>query len=126
MPRSETAAERAHAMFVLLGLRHLCVVDENSHVRGIITRRDLDRAAGRGAWRRNKMAPAPDPVSPSGKLRHNCISAVSCVGHAGGPSCYDDDLVDAWLCLLAKDNRGCRKLCAVGIDRGVWSCAVRS
>ncbi len=54
-------------MFTLLGLRHLCVVDENSRVRGIITRRDLDYAAGHGAWRRNKMAPAPDPVSPSGK-----------------------------------------------------------
>ena len=65
--RPETPAERAHTMFTLLGLRHLCVVDENSRVRGIITRRDLDYAAGHGAWRRNKMAPAPDPVSPSGK-----------------------------------------------------------
>ncbi len=65
--RPETPAERAHAMFTLLGLRHMCVVDENSRVRGIITRRDLDYAAGHGAWRRNKMAPAPDPVSPSGK-----------------------------------------------------------
>ncbi|BDA43411.1 H(+)/Cl(-) exchange transporter 7 [Coccomyxa sp. Obi] len=59
--RPETPAERAHMAFVSLGLRHLCVVDENSRVRGIITRRDLDYAAGHGAWRRNKMAPAPDP-----------------------------------------------------------------
>ena len=54
-------------MFTLLGLRHMCVVDENSRVRGIITRSDLDYAAGHGAWRRNKMARPPDPVSPSGK-----------------------------------------------------------
>ena len=79
--RPETPAERAHAMFTLLGLRHMCVVDENSRVRGIITRRDLDYAAGHGAWRRNKMAPPPPPVSPSGKIhapvrtmREFCIS----------------------------------------------------
>ena len=65
--RPETPAERAHAVFTLLGLRHLCVVDEDSHVRGIITRRDLDAAAGHGAWRRNKIAPGPETPSPSGE-----------------------------------------------------------
>ncbi|EIE22417.1 hypothetical protein COCSUDRAFT_16693 [Coccomyxa subellipsoidea C-169] len=66
--RPETPAERAHMAFVSLGLRHLCVTDENSRVRGIITRRDLDYAAGHGAWRRNKMAPAPDLPAERGAL----------------------------------------------------------
>lgn len=64
--RPETPAERAHLVFTSLGLRHLVVVSENSHVRGLITRRDLDAAAGHGAWRRNKMAPAPVQPPPSG------------------------------------------------------------
>ena len=64
--RPETPAERAHLVFTSLGLRHLVVVSESSHVRGIITRRDLDAAAGHGAWRRNKMAPAPVQPPPSG------------------------------------------------------------
>jgi len=64
--RPETPAERAHVVFTSLGLRHLVVVDEASHVRGLITRRDLDAAAGHGAWRRNKMAPAPAPPPPRG------------------------------------------------------------
>ncbi|KAK9844167.1 hypothetical protein WJX81_006719 [Elliptochloris bilobata] len=64
--RPETPAERAHLVFTALGLRHLVVVDEASHVRGIITRRDLDAAAGHGAWRRNKMAPAPARPPPLG------------------------------------------------------------
>ena len=64
--REETPAERAHSMFTLLGLRHLVVVNEASHVRGIITRRDLDHAAGHGAWRRNKIATAPERPEPNG------------------------------------------------------------
>ena len=53
-------------MFTLLGLRHLVVVNEVSHVRGIITRRDLDYAAGHGSWRRNKIANAPERPEPNG------------------------------------------------------------
>ena len=64
--REETPAERAHGMFTLLGLRHLVVVNEASHVRGIITRRDLDHAAGHGSWRRNKIADGPDKPEPQG------------------------------------------------------------
>ena len=64
--REETPAERAHGMFTLLGLRHLVVVNEVSHVRGIITRRDLDHAAGHGSWRRNKIANAPERPEPNG------------------------------------------------------------
>lgn len=45
-------------MFVSLGLRHLVVVGEKNHVLGIITRKDLDRAAGRGWWRRNEVSAA--------------------------------------------------------------------
>ena len=64
--RLETPAQRAHTMFTLLGLRHLTVTDAAGAVRGIITRRDLDHAAGHGAWRRNRMAPAPDPSPAAG------------------------------------------------------------
>eukprot|EP00884_Botryococcus_braunii_P012679 jgi/Botrbrau1/21411/Bobra.0216s0029.2 len=64
--RADTAGERAYAAFVSLGMRHLVVLDWRSHVKGIITRKDLDSAAGLGGWRRNKMAPAPKPPPPEG------------------------------------------------------------
>ena len=71
--REETPAERAHGMFTLLGLRHLVVVNEASHVRGMITRRDLDHAAGRGSWRRNKIADAPERPEPNGELESSIL-----------------------------------------------------
>ena len=64
--REETPAERAHGMFTLLGLRHLVVVNAACHVRGIITRRDLDAAAGHGSWRRNKISDKPERPPPEG------------------------------------------------------------
>ena len=48
--------ERVHAMFMALGLRHLLVVSEHSWPIGMITRQDLDVAAGPGGyWRRNRV-----------------------------------------------------------------------
>jgi chloride channel 7 len=64
--RPDTPGERVHSAFVSLGMRHLVAVDSRSHVRGVITRKDLDAAAGHGGWRRNKMAPAPKPPPPEG------------------------------------------------------------
>ena len=74
MRRAETPAPRAHAMFTQLGLRHLVVTNDANAVTGIISRRDLDHAAGHGAWRRNRMAPPPEPAT--GVLSAAC--AISC------------------------------------------------
>ena len=51
--RKDCSAARAHQAFVSLGLRHMLVVDSHSVVVGIITRKDLDHAAGLGGgWLR--------------------------------------------------------------------------
>lgn len=44
--RKDCAASRAHQAFIALGLRHLLVVDSGNNVVGMITRKDLDHAAG--------------------------------------------------------------------------------
>lgn len=67
--RTNTPATSLHKMFVALSLRHLCVVNEAGKMVGIITRKDLDNAAGHGPLRSNKMAPGPTrelsgPVPP--------------------------------------------------------------
>lgn len=49
--RKDCSAARAHQVFVNLGLRHLLVVDVHNHVVGMVTRKDLDHAAGHGWWR---------------------------------------------------------------------------
>lgn len=49
--------------FVLLGLRHLIVVDAQNRIVGIITRKDLDHAAGHGWWRMSAQAPKPKRAS---------------------------------------------------------------
>ena len=45
--RGEAPAYRAQAMFLSFGLRHLAVVDKFNDVIGMITRKDLDLAAGK-------------------------------------------------------------------------------
>ncbi|KAG2485675.1 hypothetical protein HYH03_015647 [Edaphochlamys debaryana] len=57
--RKDCSAARAHQVFLNLGLRHLLVVDAHNHVVGIITRKDLDHAAGHGWWRMSHMAEPP-------------------------------------------------------------------
>lgn len=46
-------------VFISLGLRHLIVVDQHNLVTGIITRKDLDHAAGHGWWRMSHQAQPP-------------------------------------------------------------------
>ncbi|KAK9831020.1 hypothetical protein WJX74_000332 [Apatococcus lobatus] len=57
--RESMPAERIHTMFLSLGLRHMVVVDGVFRVVGLITRKELDYAAGQGAWRRNRRASSP-------------------------------------------------------------------
>lgn len=57
--RKDSAAARAHQAFVCLGMRHLIVVDAHNDVVGIITRKDLDHAAGHGWWRMSHQAEPP-------------------------------------------------------------------
>lgn len=45
------AGTDAHRLFLAMALRHLVVLDARHYVTGIITRKDLDHAAGEGAWR---------------------------------------------------------------------------
>jgi chloride channel 7 len=66
--RPETPAPRAHQLFLALSLRHLLVLDAGGAALGVITRKDLDAAAGAGWWRSAAPAPAPrrSPVAPGG------------------------------------------------------------
>ncbi|KAF6253336.1 chloride channel [Scenedesmus sp. NREL 46B-D3] len=57
--RRDCSASRAHQAFVLLGLRHLIIVDAQNRIVGICTRKDLDHAAGHGWWRMSAQAPKP-------------------------------------------------------------------
>ncbi|GBF97646.1 H(+) Cl(-) exchange transporter [Raphidocelis subcapitata] len=57
--RKDCSGARAHQAFVSLGLRHLLVVDAHNRVAGIVTRKDLDHAAGHGWWRMSAVAPKP-------------------------------------------------------------------
>ncbi|KAI7842601.1 hypothetical protein COHA_003705 [Chlorella ohadii] len=63
--RPRTPADRVHHLFLALSLRHLCVVDWQSRCRGIITRKDLDHAAGVGPWRAAPLAPSPHRSPPA-------------------------------------------------------------
>lgn len=75
--REECAAVRVHQVFVSLGLRHLCVVDSGNHVLGIITRKDLDRAAGSGSWRRNPKFALPPFRAPMMPMHGPWASSTS-------------------------------------------------
>lgn len=97
--RPETPARVVHQMFIGLSLRHLCVTDESSKVLGIITRKDLDHAAGHGWWRANKIAPKPvqDPLRTSTRWfgsYHHFLSApqqvISNIFHRLGRSVSND------------------------------------
>ncbi|WIA21477.1 hypothetical protein OEZ85_000682 [Tetradesmus obliquus] len=73
--RRDCSASRAHQAFVLLGLRHLIVVDAQNRIVGICTRKDLDHAAGHGWWRMSAQAPKPSrhskrPAPFNSFLRH--------------------------------------------------------
>ncbi|KAK2078993.1 hypothetical protein QBZ16_002683 [Prototheca wickerhamii] len=62
--RTATPAAEVHRLFLALSLRHLPVVDRFGIVWGMITRKDLDRAAGRGWWRVADAPPTPELGSP--------------------------------------------------------------
>ena len=87
---------RVHQVFVSLGLRHLCVVDEWNRVVGIVTRKDLDRAAGAGAWRRNPVSVSVPQsqcvcVAPCNEGTC-CVSVLADVCIDGRMLCYPDAL----------------------------------
>jgi chloride channel 7 len=76
--RRDCSAARAHQAFVGLGLRHLLVVDGSTAAAcGVITRKDLDHAAGHGWWRMSAVAPKPHRAA-AGTL------GGSRGGHGGG------------------------------------------
>jgi chloride channel 7 len=58
--RPDTPATAVHKLFVAMSLRHVCVVDAKGAAVGIVTRKDLDNAAGAGPWRQAKRAPEPE------------------------------------------------------------------
>mmetsp|Transcript_19521 Transcript_19521/g.42325 ORF Transcript_19521/g.42325 Transcript_19521/m.42325 type:complete len:908 (+) Transcript_19521:79-2802(+) len=71
----DSSASRSHQVFLSLGLRHLIVVDQHNNVVGIITRKDLDHAAGHGWWRLSHVA---DPPKNKGML--GVFSKIPSVG----------------------------------------------
>ncbi|KAL4451977.1 hypothetical protein ABPG75_007639 [Micractinium tetrahymenae] len=61
--RPKTPAATVHHLFLSMSLRHLCVVDSRCRCVGMITRKDLDHAAGSGWWRATDIAPTPHQSS---------------------------------------------------------------
>jgi len=86
--RKDCSASRAHQAYISLGLRHLLVVDARNRVAGVITRKDLDHAAGHGWWR--VSAPAPKPTNSfftqllSGAVFRRARSGGNLAGAASG------------------------------------------
>jgi chloride channel 7 len=50
-------------------MRHLVVVDAQNRIVGMITRKDLDHAAGHGWWRMSAQAPKPNRRPPSSRAK---------------------------------------------------------
>ncbi|CAL8466168.1 g5704 [Coccomyxa elongata] len=75
--------ERAYMMFRQLGLRHLVVVDQHNHVKGIVTRKDLlgyrlDDAVDRARTSKGFISPS----ASTGRLRPRGASTASSVDGA--------------------------------------------
>ena len=60
--RTDCCGDRAYKLFTSCGLRHLCVTDSANRVQGLITRKDLDAAAGSGWWRHTAPSAHPSLV----------------------------------------------------------------
>lgn len=82
--RRECAASRAHQVFVNLNMRHLFVVDAHNYVVGMITREDLDRAAGHGWWRVAPIAEQPKKKSVS-KIMSKVFSGLNFASKGNQP-----------------------------------------
>lgn len=75
--RPETPAPQAYKLFLSMSLRHLVVVDSRGRPLGMITRKDLDHAAGKGWWRVNPEAPPPDVGAHTSSSWYASASAAS-------------------------------------------------
>ncbi|KAF5836603.1 chloride channel [Dunaliella salina] len=89
--RTDCSAARAHQVFIRIGLRHLLVVDSAGHVVGIITRKDLDHAAGHGWWRVSAVAEPPrNSGSAAGSGQRAATKVLECQRSSSSSSSRSD------------------------------------